>query len=398
VFLELFYGLRDEGVPTGLQEWMMLMEALEKGLHDASFLRFYHLARATLVKSEAYFDAFDRVFARVFEGLEGELSIRDEILAWMKDPKAFEGLTEEQRKALEMLDAEELMRRLLETMQKQDERHDGGNRWVGTGGSSPFGQGGHHPTGIRVGQGGQRSAMKVAEDRHFAEYRTDGVLDLRSTKMAIKRLRQLTRSGEDVLDLPETVDETCRNGGEIDLVFRPERRNNVRLLLFMDVGGTMEPYYEPVSRLLTALHEERGLRAFQPYYFHNCIYERVSRTSRMYGPDTLPTAEVLRTYDHRWKVMIVGDAAMHPSELTSPRGNIDPRLESATRGIDWLHRIDRHYDRVVWVNPDSPRIWDRTRTTRIVQGLFPMYHLSVDGLEGAVRALVGSRSAEALPH
>jgi uncharacterized protein with von Willebrand factor type A (vWA) domain len=395
MFLDLFYGLRDEGVPVSIQEWRMLMEALEKGLHGSSLLSFYHLSRATLVKSETYFDAFDRVFARVFHGVEGELSLSEDLEQWLNDPKLFDGLTDEQRAQLQRLDADELMRKFLETLEEQDERHDGGGRWVGTGGHSPFGHGGEHPTGIRVGgESRSRSAMKVAEDRRFEDYRTDSTLDLRQTKVALKRLRHLTRMGPyDQLDIDESVDETCKNGGEIEVVFNQEKRNNVRLLLLMDVGGTMDPYYAPVSRLLTALHEERGLRDLKAYYFHNCIYDTMGTTARLYAGEPLPTGNILRALDERWKVLIVGDAAMHPAELMNPRGNINPRYESETRGIDWLTRITNHFERAVWLNPDPPKIWNHSQTCRVIQRLFPMFHLSVDGIEDAVAALIGSRRA-----
>jgi hypothetical protein len=397
MFLDLFYGLRDEGVPVAVQEWQMFMTSLEKGLHDSNLLAFYNIAKATLIKSETYYDAFDRVFARIFHGVEGELSVSDQLSEWMSDPKNFDGLTEEQRKMIEELDADELMRRYLETLDEQDERHDGGGRWVGTGGHSPFGNGGQHPTGIRVGGKSQnRSAMKVAEDRRFQEYRTDSTLDIRNVRMALKRLRHLTREGpDDELDLDETVDETCRNAGEIEFVYRSERRNNVRLLLLMDVGGTMEPYYEPVSRLLTALHEERGLRDFKPYYFHNCVYERLGTTADLYIKDAIPTGDILRRFDERWKVLIVGDAAMHPAELMNPRGNINPRFESETSGIDWLMRIREHFNRVVWLNPDPQSDWDYTRTTKVIREIFPMYSLSLDGIQDAVTSLVGARPSAA---
>ncbi len=397
MFLDFFYGLRDEGIPVAMQEWQMFMTVLENGLHDSSLLSFYNLAKSTLVKSETYFDAFDRVFARVFHGVEGELSVTDELEEWLRDPKNFEELTDEQRAMLEELDANELMRRFMETLAEQDERHDGGGRWIGTGGHSPFGHGGKHPTGIRVGGSSQnRSAMKVAEDRRFQEYRTDVTLDIRNVKVALKRMRHLTREGpDDDLDLDETVDETCRNAGEIELIYRPERRNNVRLLLLMDVGGTMDPYYEPVSRLLTALHEERGLRDFRPYYFHNCIYERVGTTADLYVKDAIPTGDLLRRYDERWKVLIVGDAAMHPAELMNPRGNINPRYESETRGIDWLMKIREHFERVVWLNPDPPTDWEFTRTTQVIKSIFPMLPLSLDGIQDAVTTLVGARPSAA---
>jgi uncharacterized protein with von Willebrand factor type A (vWA) domain len=247
MFLDLFYGLRSEGVPLSMQEWRTFLQALEEGLHGSNLLRFYHLGRACLIKSETYFDAYDRVFARVFKGVEGALGdeVTAEILEWLRDPKNFPDLSPEELAKLERLSSDELMRRFLETLEKQTERHDGGDRWIGTGGKSPFGHGGQHPSGIRVGGPARgRSAMKVAEERRFRDYRTDRILDVRSLKVSLRRLRQLTRTGEATeLDLDETIDETCRNAGEIELVFRPPRRNNVRLLLLMDVGGTMEPFY-----------------------------------------------------------------------------------------------------------------------------------------------------------
>ena len=399
MFLDLFYGLRDEGVPIAIQEWQMFLRALEEGLQGCSLLRFYHLGRSCLIKSETYFDAYDRVFARVFKGVEGQFGddITEQVMEWLRDPKAFPELTPEQWAALEQLSSDELMRRFLERLQEQNDRHDGGDKWVGTGGRSPFGHGGVHPTGIRVGgQSKSRSAMKVAEERHFKDYRTDAALDLRQVKVSLRRLRQLTRLGQDTeLDLDETIDETCRNAGEIEFVFRPPRRNNVRVLLLMDVGGTMDPYYEPVSRLLTALHEDHGLREFQPYYFHNCIYDHLYNSALMTRAHAVPTGDVLRKLDGRWKCVIVGDAAMHPAELLEPYGSIDPRLTSQTQGIVWLQRIADHFERSVWINPEDMPYWEGSHTARIIKRLFPMFHLSVDGITKAMQALVGSRPATA---
>jgi uncharacterized protein with von Willebrand factor type A (vWA) domain len=399
VFLEFFYTLREAGLKVTLQEWRMLLTCLEHGLHESRLEGFYHVARSCLVKSESDFDTFDQVFASYFEGIEGFVDLPPELLDWLADPKPFEELTEEMRAALEHLDIDELMRRFQETMDEQDERHDGGGRWVGTGGRSPFGHGGEHPTGIRVGGPGQnRTAMKVAEERHFEDYRTDVALDVRNTKLALRRLRQLTRTdGPDELDIDGTIDKTCREAGEIELVFRPKRKNDVRLLLLMDVGGTMDPYYEPVSRLLSALHEERGLRDFKAFNFHNCVYERVFETGRLMRSESMLTADLLRMYGERWKLMIVGDAAMHPSELTSARGNINPRMESNTTGLAWLNRLQRHFNRSIWMNPDPPASWATSSTCRTVSTLFPMFHLSVDGIEAAVKGLVGARPAIARP-
>lgn len=399
VFLDFFYALRAAGLKTTLQEWRMLLQCLELGLHDSKVEGFYHVARACLVKSESDFDTFDGVFAEYFDGVLGAVEIPQELLDWLADPKPFEELTPEQIAALEHLDIDELMRRFQETMAEQTERHDGGGKWVGTGGRSPYGHGGQHPTGIRVGgPGGGRSAMKVAEDRRFADYRTDVALDTRNVKLALRRLRQLTRTdGPEELDIDGTIDKTCKEAGEIELVFRPKRKNDVRLLLLMDVGGTMDPYYEPVSRLLTALHEERGLRDFKAYYFHNCVYERVYETGRLLRSESIMTADLLRTYGERWKLMIVGDAAMHPTELHSARGNINPRMETETSGVAWLDRLVRHFDRSVWLNPDRPVEWAMSSTCRHISTLFPMYHLSVNGLEEGVKGLVGARPVAVRP-
>jgi len=396
MFLDLFYGLRDEGVPVSLQEWRAFLEALEHGLHGSSLERFYHLGRACLVKSETFFDAYDRVFGKLFKGIEGSLgdAVTNELLDWLKDPKNFPELTPEQLAALEQLDHDELMRRFQERLAEQKERHDGGDKWIGTGGRSPFGHGGTHPTGMRVGGPPKsRSASKVWEERRFKDYRTDQTLDIRQLRVALRRLRQLVRHGPQTeLDLDETIDETCRNAGEIDLVFRAPRKNDVRLLLLMDVGGTMDPYYEPVSRLLTALHEERGLRDFRAYYFHNCVYDHLYTSAGLRREHAVPTADVLRKLDSRWKVAFVGDAAMHPNELMSAHGGIDPRITTATPGITWLQRIAHHFERSVWINPDPPDAWEGYQTSRIVKRLFPMHHLSVDGLAEAVQSLVGARS------
>jgi uncharacterized protein with von Willebrand factor type A (vWA) domain len=395
MFLDLFYGLRAEGVPLTLQEWRTFLTALEEGLHGSSLLRFYHLGRACLVKSETYFDAYDRVFARVFRGIEGALGdeVTEEILEWLRDPNNFPDLSPEELAKLQRLSSDELMRRFLETLEKQTERHDGGDRWVGTGGKSPFGHGGQHPSGIRVGGPGVgRSAMKVAEERRFRDYTTDRIFDVRNLKVSLRRLRSLTRMGEATeLDLDETIDETCRNAGEIELVFRPARRNNVRLLLLMDVGGTMDPFYEPVSQLLTALHDNHGLREFQPYYFHNCVYDSLYRRANMSRTDAVPTADLLRRLDTRWKVAIVGDGAMHPAELFDAYGGIDPKITTETPGVVWLQRIAGHFDRAVWINPEPASAWERWQTTRIVRRLFPMFSLTVDGVTDAMRALVGAR-------
>jgi uncharacterized protein with von Willebrand factor type A (vWA) domain len=236
--------------------------------------------------------------------------------------------------------------------------------------------------------------MKVAEERMFRDYRTDSVLDVRQIRAALRRLRHLTRTGLPTeLDLDETIDETCRNAGEIELVFRPTRRNNLRILLLMDAGGTMEPYHEVVSNLLTAVHEERGIRELRAYYFHNTVYDEVFRSASMRKGDAVATAELMRCHDERWKLILVGDAAMHPAELLEPHGNIDPRRTAPTPSVVWLQRLAAHFERSAWLNPDDRKLWQHSYTARLVRRLFPMYHLSVEGVAEAAGALVGARVA-----
>ncbi|HEY3358354.1 MAG TPA: VWA domain-containing protein, partial [Polyangia bacterium] len=311
MLLEFLYELRRRKLAVGLQEWMALMEALGRGLHESTLTGFYHLARALLCHSEASFDAFDQAFLACFQGLEAEaLEITAELEAWLRDPALLAYLSPEERAALEALTPEELRRLLAERLQEQKERHEGGNRWIGTGGTSPFGQGGFHPTGMKLGHaGGGRGAVLLAAERRFQAYRNDLTLDVRQIQVALRRLRELRRDGrDDELDLERTIDRTCRNAGELELTWRAPRRNNVKVLLLMDVGGSMDPHAEVVSQLFSAAAQSKHFRDFHAFYFHNCIYEEVYRDARM--RDALPVSEVLNTYGPNYKVVLVGDAMM----------------------------------------------------------------------------------------
>ena len=399
MFLDFFYGLKAEKVPVSIQEWMTLLDALGKGLHGASFYRFYYLSRSCLVKNEAHFDAFDRVFSRVFRGVElvsVDDALHSELHEWLEEAKRFPPLSEEQLAMLQALNSQELMDAFAKTLAEQKERHDGGGRWVGTGGHSPYGHSGLHPSGIRVGGVSRgRSAMKVAEERVYLGYRTDVTLDVRQLRVAIRRLRQLTREGNPTeLDMEASIDATCQNAGEIELRYRPPKKNDVRVLLFMDVGGTMDPYAERVSQLLTAFVQSRGLRAFRSYYFHNCIYEHVFTHPWLRRQDAVSLQQLYREVDKRWKVMVVGDAAMHPGELLYSFGNIDHRKATETTGLSCMQSLREHFPQCVWLNPDPPPQWT-SYTTEILQKLFPMYHLSVEGLEEAVGRLVKSDAGSA---
>ena len=384
------YELRQRKVPVGIQEWMSLLEGLSRGLHQSSLTGFYHLARSILIHSETYFDAFDQTFAHYFKGVEiAALDLSKEIEEWLNDPARLEFLSPEQREALKALDLDELRRLFEERLNEQKERHQGGNRWIGSGGTSPFGRGGQHPSGLQIGGGGGKSAAQVAEQRRYRDYRSDLVLDVRQIQVALRKLRELRRDGgPEELDLTETVDQTCRNAGELELVWRPPRRNNVKVLLMMDVGGSMDPHTRVMSQLFSAANASKQFRDFHSFYFHNCVYESVFTDARF--RDGVPVGELLRKYGPNYKLIMVGDALMHPMELLDPGGAIDYWYRNVTPGIGWLRQLVDHFDRVVWLNPEPPRFWNHV-TVRAIRNLFPMYPLTLEGLGDAVRALVKSR-------
>jgi len=383
VFLDLFIDLRRRGVPSTLTELLTFHEALARGL-VTDLDEMYAIARATMVKSEAHYDAFDQSFLQVFRGIETPIEVSDAIREWLSNPVAFEGLSPEALQKLTGLSMEELRKRFEEMLKEQRERHDGGSRYIGTGGTSPFGSGGMHPSGIRIGPGGGRSAVQVAEDRRYRNYRTDVTLDVRQFKVALKGLRQLAREGEEELDLDDTIDETCRNAGEIELVFSRERRNRIKLLLMMDAGGSMSPYAELVNRLFTAAHESNHFREFHHCYFHNCVYGTVYRD--IFNREKLATERLLADRSPETKVILVGDACMAPWELTAAGGAIYYYEQNRTPGIEWLRRIRSHFTHRVWLNPEPERYWNHP-TIRAIGQLFPMFPLTLDGLERAVKKL-----------
>ncbi len=387
MFIDFFYTLRRHKVPVSLTEWMTLMQALGQGFAQSSLDSFYTLSRALLVKDVGYYDAYDIAFKEAFHGIETPIEILDEILSWLQDPKVLANLTPEQLAMLPKLDLEELKRLFAERLREQQERHDGGNRMIGTGGTSPFGHNGKNPAGIRIqGEGGQRSAVQVAEDRRFQNYRNDRTLDIRQTQMALKKLRYLQRLGtEEELDLDETIDQTCRNGGEIELVFAPPRKNNAKVLLLMDAGGSMLPYTTVMEQLFSAAHQMTHFKDFQHYYFHNCIYEQIYTDMRMNKKES--TRTLLQTLDADYKVILVGDAYMAPEELTDASGAIYYYHNNSTPGIEWLRRIQAHFKSCIWLNPIPERNWNRP-SIELVRKVFPMYELTLDGLDQGTKHLV----------
>ena len=387
MLIDFFFELRRFKLPVTTHEWNALMQAMALGLHDSSLDGFYRLARSVCVKDITQFDAFDEAFLSYFKGVSAaSLDLTEELLDWLRNPKKMTGLTDAQRRMLEELDLEALHKLFEERLKEQKERHDGGGRWIGTGGHSPFGSGGRHPTGIRIGPGGGRSAMQVASERRFRAYRKDVVLDVRQIDMALRGLRRLGREGaEEELDLDDTVDETCRNAGELELVFRPPRRNRVKLILLMDVGGSMDPFANLVGRLFTAASRSGRFARFRSYYFHNCIYEQVYEDARFrHG---VAVGDLLAGSDREERLVVVGDALMHPAELLDPGGAIYYYHHNRSAGVEWLRRISEHYRRAVWLNPEPRRFWPRT-TAEVIAGVFPMWELTLDGLEEAGRYLV----------
>jgi hypothetical protein len=388
MFVPFLYELRKRKVKVGLQEAMALAQALKMGLHDSSLDGFYHVARAICVHTESDLDAFDEAYLFSFKGIESKSAeLAKELEEWLKDPKMRKQLTDAELAALQHLDPEALRKLFEERLKEQKERHDGGNRWIGTGGTSPFGANGMHPTGMRVGsQGGGKSAMAVADARAYRAYRSDLVLDVRQIEVALRKLRAFSREGLELeLDLEETIDETARNAGELEVVLRAPRKPNVRVLLLMDVGGSMDPHAELVSQLFSAAKRASNFRELKTYYFHNCIYGKVYETDTFRDGVTLH--DLLQHCTREWKLVLVGDGAMHPAELMGGGGWYGAADDGERKsGVKWMQSLADHFDRSAWLNPDSPSYW-KGGTAEMLASLFPMYHLTLEGLGEAMAHL-----------
>jgi uncharacterized protein len=387
VLIDFLFELRSRKIPVSTHEWMALMEAMALGLHESSLDGFYRLCRTICVKDIAFYDAYDEAFLAYFKDIHKEgIELTAQLQEWLLDPKALQGLTDEQRQALKELDLEKLRELFEQRLREQKERHDGGNRWIGTGGTSPFGSGGTNPTGMRVGGGGARSAMAVADQRNFKEYRRDIVLDVRQIDMALRGLRRLGREGaQEELDLDETIDQTGKNAGELEIIFRPPRRNRVKVILMMDVGGSMDPHSELMSRMFTAASRTGRFAKFRSYYFHNCVYNSVYEDAMFRKP--VPVAELLANSDRDEKLVMLGDALMHPAELLDPGGSMYLYSQTRASGIEWLRRLAHHFRSSAWLNPEPERFWSGT-TIEVIASVFGMWPLTLDGLGHAVRYLV----------
>lgn len=386
MFTNFFYTLREQKVPVSITEWMTLMEALSRG-YISNLDEFYYLARAILIKNEAHFDHYDAAFQYYFKGIETPSEITDQVLEWLKDPVNRMTLTDEERALFDAMDFDELLRELEERLKEQTEQHDGGNRWIGRGGTSPFGHSGYHPSGIRIGGASQnRRAVQIAQERRFRNYRSDLTLDIRQMKVVLKALRELNRTGsEDELDLDKTIDSTCKNAGELEFIWRRSRKNSVKVLLLMDVGGSMEPYALLCSQFFSAAHSSSHFKDFQYYYFHNCIYDNLYQDVEQ--REAISTEHLLHTLGPEYKVILVGDARMALWELTHQYGAIYYYERNDIPGIVWLKRFADHFSHFVWLNPEIPHFWNHP-TVIMINKLFPMFEFTIDGLRSAVRKLI----------
>jgi uncharacterized protein with von Willebrand factor type A (vWA) domain len=389
VLLDFFATVRKAGVPATMKEFLTLLEALDRGVVYGSVDDFYTLSRLCLVKDEAYFDRFDLAFAEYFKGVESipDALVKDIPAEWLAK-LAEKWLTEEEKKRIEALGGwEKLMETLRERLEEQKARHQGGSKWIGTAGTSPFGAYGYNPEGIRIGQEGGRNrrAVKVWDQREFRDYDTDRELGVRNIKMALRRLRRFARDGApEVLDLDGTVRSTARNAGWLDLRMVPEVHNAVKVLLFLDVGGTMDDHVEVVSELFSAARTE--FKNLEHFYFHNCVYESVWKDNRR-RHQRIPTVEVMRKYGHDYKLIFVGDASMSPYELEQKGGSVEHWNDEPGRA--WLERLLRAWPHAAWLNPVPEEHWGWTTSIqnvlRIMDGR--MYPVTLGGLAAAMKGL-----------
>lgn len=389
MFLDFFYLLKNDGLPITIKEHLTLLEALDKEVTAYHIDDFYYLSRTILVKHEKYLDRFDMLFGHYFKGLE--LIPNEEFWnipkEWL-DKNKVNQLSEEEKALIEALGGmEELMKRFKELLDEQKERHEGGSKWIGTGGVSPFGAYGYNPEGFRIGQEGSRNkkAIKVWDKRAFKNFSDKVELNTRNLKMALKSLRILTREGTpDELDLDTTIQKTCKNAGYLDLEMIPAKQNRVKVLLFFDVGGTMDEHVELCSQLFSAAkHQFKHLEYF---YFHNCLYETVWKDNAR-RHDRIPTFEVLHKYSSDYKVIVIGDAYMSPYEIAYAGGSVEHWNEEA--GIVWLSRLKEQFPYLVWLNPNNEYYWQHSASTNLIQDFFDnrMFPLTIEGLSKAMKAL-----------
>ena len=381
--------LRAAGLQVGVGEWLTVVDALATGAVGPSMREFYAVARALVCRDEGDFDRYDQAFAAYFQGASLPQPVTAAVEQWLENPLQRPSLSPEELEALQNYDLEELRKLYEERLKEQTERHDGGSHWIGTGGTSPFGQGGTHPTGMRVGEGaaGRGQALATAKARRFRNYRSDVVLDTRQIAVTIRRLRRLERKARRFeLDLDATIAATSRNGGDIEIVERPERRNQARVVLMLDCGGSMDPHARTVEAFFSAMKQGGGLREVEAYYFHNAPYGEVYTDLAMLQKKPLP--DVLRSVPPHTYLVMVGDGWMAPRELFSPYGAIEYGMADAVPGIERVEQIAAAFEKRVWLNPIPENYWGEATITALAE-LVPMFPLTVEGMVQAVGALMG---------
>jgi uncharacterized protein with von Willebrand factor type A (vWA) domain len=387
MLIDFFYTLKDAKVPVSIKEFLMLLEALQKQVINNSLEEFYFLSRTTLVKDEAHYDKFDKAFGFYFHGIETLFEKNPDIpLDWLMKRMERE-LTPEQKALLEKFGYDKLMDRLKELLKEQKERHEGGNKWIGTGGTSPFGHGGENPEGVRIGgEGGKRSAVKVWESRAFRDYDSERELGTRNIKVALRRLRRFAREGaQDELALDDTIRATANNAGWLDLKMRPERKNKTKVLMLMDVGGTMDDHIARAEELFSAAKSE--FKNMEFFYFHNCVYETLWKNNRRRHAERFSTWDVIRKYPPDTKLIFIGDATMSPYEILQPGGSVEYNNEEA--GAVWLQRFTHAFPKFIWLNPEPEGLWQYRQSIAVVRQLMSnrMFPVTLEGLERAMRML-----------
>ena len=392
MFIPFFLELKAARVPVSLREYLTLLEGMDARLVDYDVEGFYYLARAALVKDERHIDRFDQVFSHIFKGVEavsgeGAVDVANIPEEWLRR-LAEKHLSEDEKKLIETMGGfDKLMETLKKRLEEQKGRHQGGSKWIGTAGTSPFGAYGYNPEGVRIGQheSRHRRAVKVWDKREFKNFDDSVEIGTRNIKVALKRLRRWVREGaNEELDLPGTIHATAEHG-YLDVQTRPERRNAVKLLMFFDAGGSMDDHVQVVEELFSAARAE--FRQLEYFYFHNCLYEGVWKDNRRRHSQVLPTYDVLNKYGHDYKVIFVGDASMSPYEIAYPGGSVEHWNEEA--GIVWLQRVLAQWPNAVWINPVTPKHWSYTHSIQMVREIFSerMYPLTLAGLEAATREL-----------
>jgi len=398
MFASFFYLLRSRGLDVSLNEWMTLMEAMEKGLHHSTLTGFYHLCRAIVVKNETEFDRFDQVFLEFFRDVPYQGELPEELLDWLNHPSEDLARTIEELRAQGFPEESlsELLRLLEERLKEQTEEHNGGNYWVGTQGRSPWGNSGWHPGGIRIGgESRHRTAMMVAGERKYRDFRKDNRLDTRQFQMAFRMLRQMSiqnDSNEQELDVDNTIRDTCDNAGTLQVRYRNPRKNAVKVLLLMDSGGSMSYYSGLCSMLFQAATKSNHFKELHTYYFHNCIHDSLYETPSLRYTEKVATEWVLRQYDSSYKVIIVSDAAMNPYELRDKYYNWETGTYTRS-GLDWFEIFRKQYPYLIWLNPEPmPTVENYWTQTHWQLGhLFKMYDLSAEGLAQGMKRLMAKR-------